>query len=154
MTKENHAGYCGIFCNACPLFQVEKCQGCKSAKNTHYKDSNPKWECEVRKCAVEKEELEYCCECPNYPCTALIKFRNTHLTESKYEYRHKIFYNLTTIVFIGPEKWIEEQDELWRCPNCGGRVVFLNDKCIECGVEVKNIYRVYVREHDNKFPDL
>lgn len=154
MKKKNTAGFCGIFCDACPLFQEEKCTGCKSPRITHYAKNNPKWECKIRKCASKKKNTKFCCDCSDYPCSEFIKLRNRHLKEKKYQYLHDLFYNLTTILFIGSKKWIEEQDKIWTCPKCGGRIIFLKNECVDCGFKVSSVYRTYVKETNYKIPDI
>ncbi|MGV9205506.1 MAG: DUF3795 domain-containing protein [Promethearchaeia archaeon] len=154
MKKETSAGFCGIFCAACPRFQEGRCLGCKSAQKDPQNKSNPKSKCAIRECALKKKDINFCCQCSGYPCNTIIELRNRHLTERKYGYLHNLFYNLTTILFIGSEKWLKEQDEIWRCPNCGGRVVFLENKCVDCGLPIENIYQIYIKEHNYKIPDV
>jgi hypothetical protein len=76
--------------------------------------------------------------------------KNSHLEDDKYEYRHKMFYNLVRINKIGLDDWLEEQKELWSCPECGGNVVFYENKCIKCSLIQKNVMKKYMEAYEDE----
>lgn len=134
MNKYDLAAYCGIYCGACPSFLKKTCFGCRSEDKSQKRTS--KWSCRYRKCCQEKN-IKYCIDCEEYPCKDLVKLRNSHLDDERYEYRHKIFYNLVDINKIGLDNWLEEQEELWSCPECGGPTMFYEKKCFKCGKKIE-----------------
>jgi len=50
-------GRCGIYCGACRLFVLKKCEGC----------SNEEVKCPYYKC-VENKAINSCGECQEFPC--------------------------------------------------------------------------------------
>ena len=86
----------------------------------------------MRACAREKG-LEFCSECPDYPCETLSSFRNDAAP-----HHSTIFKNLERIKEIGPEEWLEEQKRRWSCPECGTRFGWYSEKCSDCGAESYN----------------
>ena len=137
-----------MFSGACPSFLRETCLGCRSENKSQKRIS--KWSCELRKCCHEKMALNYCIQCKEYPCKNLVKLRNSHLDDERFEYRHKIFYNLVDIKKIGIDNWLEEQREIWTCSECGGTVAFYENKCHICGMIYQNVFKNYNVEDENE----
>jgi len=129
--NKNLASFCGIYCGACPSYIRSSCLGCRSDNRTQKRKS--KWSCLIRKCCQEEKNLDLCIECEDYPCKNLEKLKNSHLKDEKYDYRHQIFYNLVRIKKNGLKDWLEEQSEIWLCSKCGGRIIFYENKCTDCG---------------------
>ncbi len=140
--------FCGIYCGACPSYARSKsCYGCKSEDKSQKRVS--KFGCKIRTCCISKE-LEFCFSCKNYPCKNLLKMRNSHLEDDRYEYRHKMLFNLVRINKIGLDLWLEEQKNLWTCPECGGNVVFYENKCLKCGNILKNVLKKHVELYEDE----
>ena len=44
--------------------------------------------------------------------------------------------NLKRIEEIGLEKWLQEQKELYTCPECGGEICLHDNECYDCGLKI------------------
>lgn len=49
---------CGLNCGLCPMFLGNHCGGCGNGNQS----------CKIARCSLEHGNVEYCFECPNYPC--------------------------------------------------------------------------------------
>ena len=97
------------------------CEGCKIRnKNCAF----------IKKhCApLRKGEYEYCSDCEKMPCPILKK-----LDERYKKYGVSLVENLKRIREIGDEKWVKEQIEFYKCPECGGEICVHDDECYDCG---------------------
>jgi DNA-directed RNA polymerase subunit RPC12/RpoP len=36
---------------------------------------------------------------------------------------------------VGLKRWLREQDKKWQCQKCGGRIIFYQYKCFDCGLK-------------------
>ena len=43
--------------------------------------------------------------------------------------------NLERLREIGEEKWVKEQIEFYKCPECGGEICVHDDECYDCGLK-------------------
>jgi predicted amidophosphoribosyltransferase len=144
-----HDSYCGLNCGACPVGLVNEsgdssllakmaedwgrkpgeiiCGGCKSDVTAAFCSR-----CRMRLCAMQKR-LEFCFECPDYPCEKLTAFRNDDAP-----HHSAIFRNLGEIRDLGVEAWLEVQAARWSCPACGRRFGWYDETCEGCGAELYN----------------
>lgn len=127
-------GPCGVYCGACPAFD-RTCLGCGSDDRQQKRSS--KFSCKLRRCAFEEKDVDLCNECPEFPCKKLLdKLPRAHPGDPRFEYRVEVLENAERIRQVGVERWLEEQDARWTCPQCGGRVHFYHYRCSQCGIEV------------------
>ncbi len=78
------------------------CKGCRLQDGKHFHLS-PEG-CATLNC-VKAKEVDFCCDCDNFPCTLLAP-----LAEGADKYPHNIkVYNLCRIKKIGLDRWIEEE---------------------------------------------
>lgn len=131
---QNLVSPCGIYCGACPSFQKRTCYGCRSEDKTQKRVS--KWHCKIRQCCLDRNKLDFCYQCDDFLCRLLIRLQRSHLGERKFAYREEIIDNLLRIKKIGVKKWLREQERKWRCPKCGGTIVFYLYKCLKYGHEL------------------
>lgn len=130
----NELAPCGVFCGACPSFN-KTCLGCASESKKQKRTS--KWNCRIRKCCYEEKETDFCGYCVQFPCDEVNKkLIDSHPGETKFKYRHEIPENITKLKELGLGDYLEYQRRRWSCPSCGGRVVFYEYTCVECGKEV------------------
>ncbi len=122
--------YCGIFCGACPSVQRGSCNGCRSGDKSQRRKS--KWSCNIRNCCINEKNVQYCGECPEYPCSTIKKLINSHENEPKFQYRHEIPNNMKELNEKGIDSWAAEQEKLWKCPNCDNDVIWYNYECVSC----------------------
>ncbi len=126
-------GPCGIYCGACPSIG-RTCRGCGSEDRDQKRRS--KWGCRLRTCCFEERGLDLCVECDEFPCGKhTSKLSSSHPEDPRFGYRRETVHNLRRVQEVGVGAWLEEQDARWRCPECGGRVVFYRYTCEDCGNE-------------------
>ena len=144
--NERVDAYCGLYCGACDVLQanlrgtVEKlaaewkmtadellCHGCRTEVAAVFCR-----DCTFRACARRKG-LEFCAECADYPCEALVAFRN-----DKHPHHSIVLHNLERISTVGGPAWREEQRARWSCPACGEPFTWYADGCPSCGKPVPN----------------
>ena len=127
---------CGMNCGICTGYLAGKydmasqgvkmrtCAGCRAKRN------NP---CAfVKKCELLKsKKVQYCYECTKFPCESL----------KRLDIRYKQHYHMGEIenhIFLkenGMEKFLEREEEKWKCPECGGVISCHDGICYGCGVE-------------------
>jgi acetyl esterase/lipase len=107
-----------------------KCHGCKT-DNLFVNCA----QCTIRPCAKEKD-LERCIDCPDYPCQiyGALKF-----AVEKLPHWSMAAANVETIKNKGAEKWLEEQSEQWKCPDCQTDYTWYGTHCSNCGKDLGDI---------------
>lgn len=125
---------CGIYCGTCRHYLAREkgrltekhlkhgCRGCRA------RDKNCTW---IRKICppLRKKEREFCFACDNFPCENLRKLDERHVRKENVS----PIENLLRIREIGAEKWLEEQEQKWLCPECGGAFCSTDRECYDCG---------------------
>ncbi len=124
-------GYCGLYCGACPIMLntkaglgSEQCYGCKSEQPTGYCAV-----CGIKACARGKG-YEFCNECSEYSTCALMQ---KFLNDANWPYQQMVSNNMESIQRNGLPKWLEAQEQRWRCPNCGTSHSWWDETCPQCG---------------------
>lgn len=121
---------CGVYCGACPSFG-KTCFGCSSEKSQTRKS---KLSCKLRKCCHSEKSLSCCFECDEFPCKEhRRKLINSHSGDPRFDYRHELVESCTEFVEMGLERYLQHQNEKWRCSKCDGRVHWYHYKCSSCG---------------------
>ena len=85
--------------------------------------------CELRACARERR-VEHCIDCGDYPCALYQGFRKAG---SLLPHMAACAANLEVIRTAGVERWIADQAERWRCPECRAPFAWYADACGSCG---------------------
>lgn len=127
---------CGMNCGLCVNYQfMEKdlnkqgfhrtyCPGCiPRGKNCTFMSSH----CEL----VGKGLVRFCFECEKFPCTRLKALDKRYKTK----YHMSMIENLTLIKECGMEKFLESEENNWRCPQCGSVICCHNGLCLNCGID-------------------
>jgi len=121
---------CGNNCATCVAYfgytmsglkRKMTCPGCRLANK---KCAFLKQHCEL----LDKNEVQFCYECSDYPCTHLLKLQDTY-TE---KYDVNIIENLNFIRDHGMEKFLNNQEKKFRCPTCGGTICVHTSRCYSC----------------------
>ncbi|MFX0138614.1 MAG: DUF3795 domain-containing protein [Candidatus Hodarchaeota archaeon] len=135
----NLAAPCGMYCGTCRQYLVLKknlleergfkrgCEGCRVRnKNCTF----------LRKfCAkIRKKEIDFCFECEEFPCED--RKRIDDIYSERYNY--SFVDNLNRIKEIGVKKWLKEQENKWKCPECGGNLCIHDNECYDCGKPISN----------------
>ena len=144
--KEELIAPCGMNCAVCSAYLaftydvkssgigVPYCAGCRPRD---------------KKCAFLKKKcdlllnggVEYCYQCDSFPCESL-----GHL-DQRYRRYHKMSMidNLEFIRENGIRRFLEKEEEKWKCPECGAVICCHNGICFDCGRHKlstrKNLYR-------------
>ncbi len=133
----NLAAPCGFYCGTCRHYLArtkgllgEKklkhgCRGCR------IQDKNCAW---VKKDCVllRKKQIDFCFECKDFPCANLKKLDERHIRDDNVS----LIDNLLRIKKFGPKQWLAEEDEKWRCRNCGGRICVIDKECYDCRCKI------------------
>lgn len=133
--------YCGLYCGGCEVFLINKrgivdekakewdmkpedlkCNGCKTATVSAFCRS-----CKIKKCA-ETKGIEFCYQCPDYPCMIIKDFKN-----DEHPHHSIVLHNLSSIKENGLAKWLEEQEKRWSCSACGEKISWYEENCLKCG---------------------
>jgi hypothetical protein len=100
-----------------------RCNGCLSEDRfMHCK------QCEIRACAQEKG-YKGCQECDEFPCRHIEKFPMA--VGKKVILRAVPYWRA-----VGTEKWIEDEEARYICPECGNKVFRGAVKCNQCKAEL------------------
>lgn len=140
---------CGMNCGLCSSYLAMKndlkkkgigktyCSGClPQSKNCYYK----------RLCdQLGKGLVRFCYECGDFPCRRLKTLDKRYRTF----YHMSMIDNLGFIKLNGIKRFLEKEEEKWRCPECGAVICCHNGICFACGLEkLKNKKRTYRWEDD------
>ena len=129
---------CGINCAVCVGFfgytmsgtrRKHKCLGCRTVDELG--KSLLRKNCAFLKqyCKLlRKGEVEFCFECPDYPCSRLRRLDDRYTSK----YNVSIIENLNFIREHGKEKFLKTQKEKYQCPTCGGTICVHTNVCYNC----------------------
>ncbi|UCF62513.1 MAG: DUF3795 domain-containing protein [Anaerolineaceae bacterium] len=130
----NLAGPCGFYCGTCRHY-LARSKGLLKEKNLKHgckgcriQDKNCTWI--KRDCAlIRKGQIAFCFECHDFPCANHKSLNERHLRDDAVD----LVENLLRIKEVGAEKWLKEQEDEWRCPECGGNICITDRECFDCG---------------------
>ena len=127
---------CGMNCSLCVSYQFSElklnkqgfqkkgCPGCvPRGKHCTYMSNSCKW--------VGEGLLRFCHECEVYPCKRLQTLDKRY----RKKYHMSMIQNLENIKEKGMDKFLSEQAEQWRCPECGGLICCHNGLCLTCHLD-------------------
>jgi len=94
---------------------------------------------------LQKGQIQYCYECPDFPCETLRKLDKRYRTH----FRMSLIENLEYIKENGIKQLLEWEEERWQCPECGGVICCHNGICFNCGLNrLKSKKKKYRWEDD------
>ncbi len=144
MTEVRLLGTCGLYCGACPHYRASfadgehlleearrqgrsttgfTCQGCRS--DTLYVHRGCA-QCEIRAC-TSRQGILHCGLCAQSPCERLRAFHS-----DGHVHHLDIFVQLEELRAKGPDGWLKEQEQRWRC-QCGASFSWYEEICHDCG---------------------
>jgi hypothetical protein len=154
---EHLAAACGTYCGACPAYLAKhgekehqdrspsglataqkgippanwmnglECDGCLSGG----KLAGHCQRCNIRLCALDKQDNARCSDCEELPC-----YRITNLINmGNYLHRDEYLPNLKKIREMGVREWAQYEGERWRCPQCSLPMRWYDAECARCGAE-------------------
>ncbi len=127
---------CGMDCSLCIAYQFRKndlnkhsfhrkyCPGCipRGENCTHMADA----------CSLLGEgKLRFCYKCSAYPCKRLKSLDKRYRTK----YHMSMIANLDYIKANGIEEFLRDQEEKWKCADCGERLCCHNGLCMNCEID-------------------
>jgi hypothetical protein len=134
MEKKKLVARCGLWCGTCRAYLLQKkdlfeekgykrgCNGCWiQNKNCAFLR---------KKCGKLGKEIDFCFECGEMPCAPLKKLDDGY----NKRYHVSLVENLKRMKENGLESWIQEQEELYQCPNCDGEICVHDFECFDCGL--------------------
>ena len=141
---------CGMNCNVCSGYLASqydiKKQGIRMSYCLGCRPRNKKCTFLKKRCKrLMNQTVQYCYECSEYPCG---KLRDI---DTRYQalFRMSLLENLTNIKQNGLKKFVETQEETWRCPTCGGTICCHNGLCFQCDIDrLRNKKKRYRWEDD------
>jgi hypothetical protein len=139
------AAPCGLYCGVCGILIAHRdnnlkfkerlaqvygvgvedirCNGCLSDEPFIYCRT-----CPIKSCAIKKG-IEGCHECDDFPCWFIEEFP---LPVGK----KVIMRSVPEWKALGTERWMEEEEERYRCPSCGYALFRGAKRCRNCGQAV------------------
>jgi len=84
--------------------------------------------CSIKKCCTAKE-IEGCYQCEEFPCKYI---ENFPIEVGK----RVIMRTIPAWREIGTEKYVEEEERRYHCPNCDNQLFRGAKRCNKCGIEV------------------
>ena len=141
---------CGMNCGICSSYLAFKndirskgikmpyCAGCRPRNK---QCAFLKKRCEI----LLSDSVNYCYECEKYPCEGLQHIDKRYFLS---EFRMSMIENLEYIKEHGIKKFLEKEDEKWKCPECGRVICCHNGICYNCGQEKLKTKRLKYRWED------
>lgn len=119
---------CGMNCAIC-MAHLRKNNPCHGCNNADCNKPKTRVNCKIRNCQLR--EGKFCFDCPKFPCDRL-----KHL-DSRYRQKYGMseIENLNKIKTEGMEKFLESEQQKWRCPNCGQLRCCHNGLCYHCDIK-------------------
>ena len=164
MSETKLDGYCGLYCGGCDIYRLSEkaeragaratwremperfqkaiketdvaCHGCKS--DVVFGGCKV---CPMVKCA-RKKGVENCALCAKYPCfyftlmNIVVRLRKL---DKKLPHTAGRKPNLEFIRAHGLERFLGDQEQAWKCPQCGSRLSWYLEKC-PCGKSNERYY--------------
>jgi len=97
-TRKNQLfSLCGLNCGLCTMRLGGHCGGCGNGNQS----------CKIARCSLEHGGVEYCCECPHYPCEKYEKFDEY---DSFITHRNRKA-DMEKLRTIGADRYHAEQEE-------------------------------------------
>jgi len=120
---------CGMNCGLCigHLREKKPCGGCFRKDDENKPDVCRS--CSVVNCEyLAKTESGFCFDCPKYPCRRLKDLDKRYSAK----YGMSMYENLLFIKEKGLEKFLESEQEKWKCENCGAGLSVHRVNCLNC----------------------
>jgi len=129
--KKEQIAPCGMNCGICIGFfgytvnDRKRKMICTSCRDRNKNCAFIKKQCEK----LSKKEIDYCFECKDFPCENLEKLDKRY----REKYDMSMIENLEFIKENGIKLFLRQQEEKYKCPECGGVICVHNNKCYNCG---------------------
>jgi hypothetical protein len=140
-SRNELAAPCGLYCGVCAVYVAHnendqeskrrlaatfgltlediKCGGCRSGELFAFCQS-----CQIRSCVFDKE-MDGCHQCNEFPCEFIEKYPLHHG-------RRVMLRAVPARRELGIDRWIEAEQQRYRCPYCGARAFMGTEECWNC----------------------
>jgi len=128
MNKVGLIAPCGMNCGICLGFLRERnpCSACRDTEG--YKPNQCK-SCIIINCDKLKKTVSgFCYECEDIPCKRLKQLDKRYRTK----YNMSMLENLEYIRVNGLENFVKNEEERWKCDQCGGLICVHRGFCLSC----------------------
>ena len=127
MTQQQLVAPCGMNCALCQAYQGKglACHG-----YGHGGERKACQNCSIQKCENKKA---FCFGCTQYPCKRLKALDKRYRTK----YHMSRLENLALIQTNGLDEFVRQQNERYRCSNCGKLRTVHQDSCLYCAAIAK-----------------
>jgi hypothetical protein len=99
--------------------KIPYCLGCRKKNKCAFQ----------KKCnLLNKNKIEYCFQCYDFPCKRLQKLDKRYQTH----YRMSMINNLESIKKNGISKFLKKEEEKWKCKKCDELICCHNGLCFKC----------------------
>jgi hypothetical protein len=134
--KKELVAPCGMNCNVCAAylasthdlrskgFRMMYCIGCRPR-------DKPCAFLKKRCDRLREKKVDYCFECPTFPCGGLSAIDKRYRTQ----FRMSEIENLQHIRDQGINSFLRKEEAKWRCEKCGGVVSCHNGLCFSCDLD-------------------
>lgn len=123
---------CGMNCAICIGHMREKnrCPGCNLMNE---ETSRYCRKCIIKHCDILKQKkLKFCSDaCEKYPCLRLKNLDKRYRTK----YGMSMLENLEYIKNKDIEKFVEQEQARWKCPECGALLCVHRISCLKCNTK-------------------
>jgi hypothetical protein len=119
---------CGMNCGICLAYlrKTNKCPGCRIELTLKPKTRT---HCKIKNCQFFKDgNFKFCYGCGQYPCKRLKQLDKRYRTK----YRMSMIENLDGIKSLGLDKFLQNEQARWRCPECKGVICVHKGFCLNC----------------------
>ena len=120
---------CGLNCGLCRFYLRERknCPGCRGGIENKSKGCIT---CKIKNCIDIKSKIQFCFQCKEFPCE-----KNKNLIKRyKTKYKVDILENFESISEKGLEKFVVDEEQKWKCSQCGGTICMHNQRCYRCEI--------------------
>jgi len=127
--KQGLIAPCGMNCGVCigHIREKNQCPGCN--EKDAYESSYGR-KCTIRSCQIlNSNNWKFCSNnCEKYPCMRLKNLDMRYRTK----YGMSMIENLGNIKKFGIEKFVETEQNRWKCSECGVLLCVHRTSCLKC----------------------
>lgn len=119
---------CGINCRICMAYMRDRkpCPGCLGDDSLKTK---VRVLCRIKNCEkMANSKEKYCFVCDSFPCARLKNLDKRY----RAKYGMSMIENLENIKKIGLKHFIQNEEEKWKCPQCGELLCVHKPQCPYC----------------------
>jgi hypothetical protein len=119
---------CGMNCGIC-IAQLRAKNTCPGCRIIYASKPKTRANCRISHCSLlSATDSGFCYDCSEYPCERLKQLDKRYRTK----YNMSMIENLDNIKSLGLGRFLQNEQERWRCHNCGGLICVHRGFCLNC----------------------